>query len=112
MSGCAAGGLIYSSTVRVPLIKRCVLRHGAKVQSSTVLVHWLWLVAAKRPLAYEPPEATEDSVTSEPLAQQQPALEGNLPTTEEEETGTTTEHYGSSASTRHGRRRYHEGEDH
>jgi hypothetical protein len=52
MSGCAAGGLIYSSTVQVPLIKRCVLRHGAKVQSSTVLVHWLWLVAAKRPLAY------------------------------------------------------------
>ena len=52
MSGCAAGGLIYSSTVRVPLIKRCVLRHGAKVQSSTVLVHWLWLAAAKRPLAY------------------------------------------------------------
>ena len=52
MSGCAAGGLIYSSTVRVPLIKRCVLRHGAKVQSSTVLVHWLWLEAAKRPLAY------------------------------------------------------------
>ena len=28
MSGCAAGGLIYSSTVRVPLKKRCVLRHG------------------------------------------------------------------------------------
>ena len=52
MSGCAAGGLIYSCTVRVPLIKRCALRHGAQVQSSTVLVHWLWLVAAKRPLAY------------------------------------------------------------
>ena len=52
MSGCAAGGLIYSSTVQVPLIKRCVLRHGAKVQSSTVLVHWLWLGVAKRPLAY------------------------------------------------------------
>jgi hypothetical protein len=48
MSGCAAGGLIYSSTVRVPLTKRCVLRHGAKVQSSTVLVHWLWLVATNR----------------------------------------------------------------
>jgi hypothetical protein len=52
MSGCAVGGLIYSPSVRVPLIKRCVLRHGAKVQSSTVLVHWLWLEAAKRPSAY------------------------------------------------------------
>jgi hypothetical protein len=51
MSGCAAGGLIYSSTVRVPLIKRCVLKHGAKVKSSTVLVHWLWLKAGERPLA-------------------------------------------------------------
>ena len=49
-SGCAAGGLIYSSTGSK--IKRCFLRHGAKVQSSTVLVHWLWLEAAKRPLAY------------------------------------------------------------
>ena len=40
MSGCAAGGLIYSSTVRVLLIKRCVLRHdGARVQSTSVLVH-------------------------------------------------------------------------
>ena len=42
----AAGGLIYSATVGVPLMKRCVLRHGAKVQSSTVLVHCLWLTAA------------------------------------------------------------------
>jgi hypothetical protein len=25
MSGCAAGGLIYSSTVQVPLIMRCVV---------------------------------------------------------------------------------------
>jgi hypothetical protein len=52
MSWCAAGGLIYSSTVRIMEIKRCVLRQGAEVQLSTVLVHWLWLVVAKRLLAY------------------------------------------------------------
>jgi hypothetical protein len=43
MSGCAAGGLVHMSTVRVLLIKRLVLIYGAGVQSSTALVYWLWL---------------------------------------------------------------------
>jgi hypothetical protein len=39
MIGCAVGGLIYSSTVRVPLIKRCVLRHGdLKIKLSTTVL--------------------------------------------------------------------------
>jgi hypothetical protein len=57
-------GLDLQFTVRVPLIKRCVLRHGAKVQSSTLLVHWLWREAAKRPLAYSSVYCTVTRVVS------------------------------------------------
>jgi hypothetical protein len=38
MSGCAAGGLIYSSTVGVPLIKRCVLRHDHDISNWSLVV--------------------------------------------------------------------------